>query len=117
MSMIKETFALVGDNADILAAPSRLAAMPADGVLTLEVSITHNDATNFGTITLQMPDGENPFTDLLIPFNGYSDTDGVIHDQTALQFSMQVEQGGHVLISYDETGTVVQATFLFTYTF
>ena len=36
--IIKESFSLTVSNADILSAPSRLAAIPANGVLTLEMS-------------------------------------------------------------------------------
>jgi len=112
MAVIKESFVLSASNTDILAAPSRLAAIPGDGVMTIEVSCTDSDATNFGTITLQLPDGENPFEDLLIPANGFSTADNVVHDDTALQISIEVAQGGHVTLSYAESGTVALAVFL-----
>lgn len=115
--MIKESFALTATTADILAAPSRLAAMPGDGTLTIECSTTDSEGTNSGAITLQMPDGEVPFDSLIIPANGYSTADSVLHDDTALQFAMPVSQGGHVLVTYTETGTVLMAFFMFTFDF
>lgn len=106
MSIIKESFQLVTSNADILAAPSRLAAIPANGVLTIEVSANTSDVTNFGTITLQLPNGEIPFEDLIVPFNAIS-SDDVLDSNTQLTFAFPVSQGGHVLLSYIEAGTVV----------
>lgn len=117
MPLIKESYTLAATDADILAAPSRLAAMPGAGELIIEVSSTDCDVTNFGQLTLQMPDGEVPFENLLIPANGYSTADQVIHDDTALQISLPVAQGGHVLVQYTETGTVAMVTLLFTLNF
>ncbi len=104
MGIIKESFLLIGSNADILAAPSRLAAIPQPGILTIEASIEEAGAVNFGTITLQLPGGEIPFEDLLVPFNGFSATDAVMHIDTQLTFRIPVAQGGHVLYQYTEGG-------------
>jgi len=117
MAIIKETYGLAASNADILAAPSRLAAIPGDGILTIECSATDCDATNFGTITLQTPDGEVPFEDLTITANGYSTSDSVLHDDTAIQVQLEVFQGGHVNLAYTENGTVALAFFSFTLEF
>lgn len=117
MPTIKETYQLAASDADVLASPSRLAAIPGDGQLTIEMSATDCELTNNGQVTLLMPDGSTPFENLLIPQNGYSTADSVIHDQTALQISVTVEQGGHVLLSYTETGTVLAAMFIFTLEF
>jgi hypothetical protein len=105
--IIKETYQLTASNTDILAAPSRLAALPGSGIMTIECSATECNATNNGTLTLQMPDGELPFENLLVPANGYSLLDSVVHDETALQMQIEVDQGGHVSLAYTETGTVV----------
>jgi hypothetical protein len=74
--------------------------------MTVEISSTDCDATNYGALTLQMPDGEVPFEDLIIGQNGYSTADAVIHDDTAIQVQLEVGQGGHVTLSYAENGTV-----------
>lgn len=105
MSIIKESFLLVADNTDILVAPSRLAAIPAAGVLTIEASAGDCDVSNFGRITLQLPGGEIPFEDLHVPFSGIA-SDGMLDSNTELIFVIPVAAGGHVLYQYDETGTV-----------
>ena len=108
MSLLRESFALVGSDADILAAPSRLAAIPANGRLTIEVSATHNDIVNFGTLTVQLPGGDIPLQLVQIPFSG-SDTDGMLDSNTEMVVIMEVPQGGHLILQYVETGTVVMA--------
>lgn len=115
--VIKESFFLTADDTDILAAPSRLAAIPHDGIMTIEAGATHNDGTNYGTLTLQLPDGEVPFEDLLVPYNGYSATDGLLHESTELLVSFDVAAGGHVGLAYDETGTVAACFIIVTLTF
>lgn len=117
MPIIKESYQLAATDTDVLAAPSRLTAMPADGVLTIEASSTDCDASNYAQLTLQMPDGSIPFENLHLPANGYSTADSVIHDDTALQIQVEVEQGGHVLLSYTETGTVALGMLIFTLEF
>ncbi len=109
MPTIKETFKLTASDSDVLAAPSRLAAIPRNGVMTIEVSITDADATNFGQITLQLPNGDIPFEDLDVPL-GNSAADFSMHEDLKLAFTVQVDQGGHVLLQYTEAGAV---TFCF----
>ena len=115
--VIKESYVLAASDTDILAAPSRLSAIPGDGVMTIEASTTDADASNYGVLTLQMPDGENPFENLLIPANGYSTADNVLHDDTAVQVQVPVQQGGHVSLAYTETGTVAQTLIVVTLEF
>ncbi len=117
MGVIKESFLLVADNADILSAPSRLAAIPRNGVLTLELSATDCDPTNFGLITLQVPDGDIPFENLHIPANGFSTADAIMHRDTALVIQLEVAQGGHVGLNYDENGTVLSVLIIATLIF
>ena len=104
--MIKESFMLTGRDADILAAPSRLASIPRQGRLTIECSSTDCDATNYGALTLQTPDGDTPFEDLIIPYHAFATTDAVLHNATEVVISMTIAQGGHALLSYTENGTV-----------
>lgn len=115
--IIKESYLLTASNTDILAAPSRLASIPADGVMTIEVSSTDNDGTNYGQLTLQTPGGDTPFENLVIPQNGFSTADGVIHDDTAIVFQLEVDQGGHVTLSYTENGTVAGTMVIITLDF
>ncbi len=116
MPLIKESFSLVATDADILAAPSRLAAIPGQGSLTFEVSASDADLTNFGTLTLQLPDGSIPFEDLLIPFSG-SSAEQQMDSLLQLSVTMSVPQGGHVLLSYTENGTVAFILIYATLTF
>jgi hypothetical protein len=109
--IIKESFSLTVSNADILSAPSRLAAIPANGVLTLEMSAGASNVTNNYTVTLQLPDGSIPFEDLTVPYNGRAGTDRVLDSNMQLTFAFEATQGGHFLLSCTETG----ATELFIY--
>jgi len=117
MSLIKESFFLTATNTDILAAPSRLAAIPADGILTIEVSSTDSDPTNFGTLTLQTPDGDVPFENLHIPFNAFGNGSAILHNDTELMIQLDVTAGGHVGLSYTETGVVLVVIIIVTLTF
>lgn len=110
MALIKESFSLVASDADILAAPSRLAAIPSNGQLTVEVSVTDNDSVNFGQLTVQLPNGDIPLQLVTIPISGNT-TDGMLDSNTEMIIIMEVTQGGHVLLQYVENGTVVQAFF------
>ncbi len=112
MGIIKESFHLLASNADILAAPSRLAAIPQNGILTIEVSSESNDASTNGLITLQLPGGEIPFEDLQVPFNGFATADSLLHSDTQLTFRVPVAQGGHVLYQYTEVGVNVLFTIV-----
>ncbi len=107
MGTIKETFALIASNADILAAPSRLAAIPQNGVMTIEVSARQSDATNFGTITLLLPNGDIPFEDLIVPASGGAvAANDILDSRTQLTVVFPVEKGGHVLYSLTENGAI-----------
>ena len=104
MALISESFALTASNTDILAAPSRLSSIPRGGVLTLEYSAANSNATHHWSITAQTPEGDVPFEDFRVPYNGYS-SDLVMHSDTRLRFQFRAEQGGHFLLSATETGT------------
>lgn len=106
MRIIKETYLLTATTADVLEAPSRLAAIPANGVMTLELSATDCDTTNYATTTIQLPDGSNPVQDVHIPYNGVSTADVAMKDDCELQFQFSVAKGGHLLLSITEAGTV-----------
>ncbi len=114
--LIKESYLLVASDADVLAAPSRLAAIPLNGILTIEASVTDCDATNRGELTLQLPEGDIPFEDLIIPYGGNT-ADNFMDTDTQFLITMQVRQGGHVGLAYVEQGTVVGALLIITLQF
>lgn len=111
--MIKEGFQLTASNTDILAAPSRLAAIPYEGTLIVEVSCTDADGTNYGDLTVQLPDGSIPLENVPIPFSGNTG-DGMLDNDTELMLEIPVRAGGHVLIDYTENGTVALCFMLVT---
>ncbi len=117
--LIKESFMLAADDADVLAAPSRLAAIPANGILTIEAIATQSNLTNFGRLTLQLPEGDIPFQDLLIPSSGgtNSATDAIMDSREQFIVTLNVRVGGHVGLAYDETGTVTFALIYVTLNF
>jgi hypothetical protein len=104
MAIIQEIHTLTGSNTDILAAPSRLSAIPRGGVLTLEYSANISEDSNKYTITCQTPEGDVPFEDITVPYNGYS-TYNVLHTDTRLRYQFTATQGGHFLLSATEWGT------------
>jgi len=116
MGLLKESFTLAASDADILAAPSILAALPSSGQMMIEASGRVADGTNFGTISLQLPGGDVPFTNLLIPANALSTAHDVMNKDTQLTITLAVMQGGHVGLSYVESGsaqTLIIVTFMF----
>jgi len=106
MALIQEVYRLDASNTDIIAAPSRLSSIPRGGVLTLEYTANASNASNYFTITCQTPEGDVPFEDVLVPYNGYS-TDSVLHTDTRLRYQFTASQGGHFLLSATETGSSV----------
>ena len=120
--VIKESFLLVATDADILASPSRLAAIPAAGVMTIEASATNCTVANNGRLTLQLPGGDTPFEDLHIPAqrtDGSSSEghDAVLNTHSELKFTFNVAAGGHVGLAYTETGTVTTCIIMVTLQF
>lgn len=117
MPMIKESYLLIASTADVLAAPSRLSAIPRNGWLSLELSATHCDSTNNATVTLQLPDGSIPLEGVHIPYDGAGSTESTIDSRTALQMQFGVAGGGHVLLAITEAGTVAGVLIFATLTF
>ena len=105
MALIQESHLITASNTDILAAPSRLSAIPRGGVLTLEYSALESNGTNNFTITCQTPEGDVPFENLLVPYNGYNTGNYTNHSDTRLRFQFTATQGGHFLLSCTETGS------------
>ena len=104
--MIQETFLLSATNTDVLVAPSRLAAIPYSGTLTLEMQADNQDHTNYFSVTLQLPNGDTPIDNQPIPKGA---TAGAINADDKYVVSFPVAQGGHVLIACTETGTALMS--------
>ncbi len=90
-------------NTDILQG-TRLQTVPSNGVLTFELQASDNDATNNFTVSVQLPDGDTPMTDVRIPCGNTSGLAGVLDERTNLTVSFPIEQGGHPVFSAAETG-------------
>ncbi len=91
------------DNLDILNS-TRLQTVPASGSLLFEVQSADCDATNFFTISIQMPGGDNPMDAVLVPGGNTATLAGVLDSRTAFRASFLIAQGGHCVFSCDETG-------------
>lgn len=102
--MIVESYHVVGTTGDILAAPSRLAAIPYNGNLILEFQATVNDTSNYMRVTVQTPDGATPVEDVRIPAGA---TAGGMNADDKYTLMFPVSQGGHVLVQLTETGTAI----------
>lgn len=101
-------------NVDILNG-TRLQSAPFDGVLTFELQAADNDATNNYTATIQVPDGDVPFTAQRVPSGGTAGLPGVIDEREALIIQVAVAGGGHTVFSCIESGTT-ELTWRVTFT-
>jgi len=110
--MIVEVFRLEATNADVLSAPSRLAALPYSGTLTLEFQAANNTLTAFWAVSVQMPNGDVPLDSVRIP-EGV--TDGGLNRDDKYQITVPATQGGHILVDAQETGVsvlIIRATLM-----
>ena len=105
MALIQESHVLTASNTDILAAPSRLSAIPRGGILTLEWTAMVNNATNYYEITIQTPEGDVPVEGVQVPSNGMNASYNILHTDTRLRYQFTATQGGHFLLSATETGS------------
>lgn len=83
---------------------TRLQTVPKTGVLTFELQASDSDATNFYTVTIQMPGGDTPLNVVRIPCGNSTGLAGVIDSRVDLQASFVISQGGHCVFSCVETG-------------
>lgn len=102
--MIVETYRIQATNTDVLASPSRLAAMPQNGTLTLEFQSTVWGSLNQFALQIKMPDGSTPIDGAVIPAGV---TTGAINSMDKYVVQIPVVQGGHVFVSLTLTGTSV----------
>lgn len=102
--MIVECVQITASDTDLLNAPSRLAAIPYAGTLVLEFQADVNDASNYWTVTIQLPDGSTPLDTVRIPEGANA---GSINANDKYTVAFEVDQGGHVTVNCAETGTAV----------
>lgn len=100
--MIMESGYLEATDTDVLNAPSRLAAIPYSGMLTLEFQATVADNTNHFDLTLQLPNGDVPIDGQMLPEGSNV---GSLDANEKYVVSFPVAQGGHVVVNLTETGT------------
>ena len=106
-TLITETYLLDASTEDIIEAPSRLAAMPYNATLTVELSANVCDPNNNGKITIQTPGGDVPINNQIIP-SGWigGGTEAMLYNDTETIFVFDAPQGGHFKIDYEATGTL-----------
>lgn len=104
MPTIQEAYILNTDNSDILKSPSRLAGMPYDGEMLVEATAQECNAQNYWAFTIQEPTAQNPLEDVIIPANGYSTTDNVLHNETEFTYQTIGLTGGHLTLGAQKVG-------------
>ena len=93
------------DNTDVLQG-TRLQTVPAGGFITFELQSSANDASNYFEVSIQMPNGDTPLNGVRVPAG---DAAGELDDRKKLMITLPIAQGGHTVLSCDETGTSVLA--------
>jgi hypothetical protein len=89
---------------------TRLQTVPSGGFMTFELQANENDATNYYTASIQMPNGDTPLNTVRVPAgNGGNDTAGEIDERKKMMITLPIAQGGHTVLSVTETGTAVLA--------
>lgn len=101
-------------NTDMLQG-TRLQSVPAGGVLTFEMQAADNVAANHFTVSIQLPGGDTPMNNVLVPGSLTAGLAGIIDDRVELLASFPVSQGGHTVFSCVETGDT-ELTWRVTYT-
>ena len=92
---------LATTNADILQG-GRLQTVPAGGFLTFELQADANDATNFYTLSIQLPNGDTPLNEVNVPAG---DAYGELDERKKMMITLPVQQGGHTVLSATRSGT------------
>jgi len=105
--MIYESALISATNTDLLAG-GRLNAIPYGGSLTLQFLADLGDASNFYTLTIQLPNGEVP-VDAQIVVASASGVDMDMKADELMSFTFNAGQGGHFTVSLTETGTTTCA--------
>jgi len=105
--MIYESALISATNTDVLSG-GRLNAIPYGGMLTFQFLADLGDASNFYTLTLQLPGGDVPVDAQTVPASG-AGVDMLLDERELLQFTFYAGVGGHFVVSLTETGTAVCA--------
>ena len=103
--MILESGIISASNTDLLST-GRLNALPYNGRLTLEFLSNLNDATNYYTLSVQLPNGDVPIDQQVVPGCNPS-LAGVLDERQLLRATFPATQGGHFVVSLTETGTAI----------
>ena len=82
---------------------TRLQTVPSGGYLTFEFESNEATSANNFKVSLQMPNGDTPLNGVIIPANP-AGTVGVLDDREKMQITLPIQQGGHVVVTLDETG-------------
>lgn len=85
---------------------TRLQTVPRNGILAIELQANLNDATNAFSSSIQLPDGTTPFTGMRVP-SGNNAIQGTMDSRLAYRATFKIEQGGHCVLDFAETGVAV----------
>ena len=103
MIVIIVTGLVTGTSADVLQG-TRLQTVPKNGILGFELIAADNVAANSYACDIQLPDGSNPVSGMLVPGGRTAGLAGVMDTDVAFKATFQVDQGGHCVLSFTETG-------------
>lgn len=103
--MILESGIVAATTADLLSG-GRLNAIPYNGTLTFDVLSQFADATNQYTLQVQLPNGDVPVDNQLVPGSNPA-LAGVLDERQLLRLTFRATIGGHFQITLTETGTAV----------
>jgi len=84
-----------------------LQSIPKNGVLSFECQADLNDATNFGTVSIQLPDNSQPINAVRVPGSGGAAIVGVIDERMSLKMRFVITQGGTCIFAFTEGGTMI----------
>ncbi len=105
MVPIVERAVIIATDTDILNG-TRLNAIPYNGILTFQVLASLADATNNFFMTIQLPNGDVPVDNQIVPGANPS-LGGVLDDRQFFMMSFAAHQGGHFNISLTENGAAI----------
>ena len=91
-----------GTNTDILNG-TRLLTIGL-GRFLVELQASDNNSVNNFTASLELPDGQTPFTAMRVPSGTSAGLAGVIDDRTAFKFTLISRKTGHAVLSTILTG-------------
>lgn len=103
--MIYESGIISGTDTDVLNG-GRLNTIPYGGKLTLDFQAQYCDATNLFQVTIQLPNGDVPVEDEIVPGTNPA-LAGILDERQLMRLTFAATQGGHFNIKVTETGTNV----------